>query len=53
MKVKVRGIHMVYVNKFWATYRKDEFYIELRLEGPETEEKSARFTPLQGKLRYC
>jgi len=42
---------MVYVNKFWATYRKDEFYIELRLEGPETEEKVGEIytTPRQAK----
>jgi hypothetical protein len=40
---------MVYVNKFWVTYRKEEFYIELKLEGPDKEEKIGEiYTPPKG-----
>ena len=39
-------IYMVYVNRYYVTYRKEEFYIELRLEGPDKEEKIGEiYTP--------
>lgn len=28
---------MVYANSYWVTYRKEEFYIKLKLVGPDKE----------------
>ena len=51
MHIGLLVIYMVYVNKYWVTYRKEEFYIELKLEGPDKEEKIGEIytTPRQAK----
>lgn len=43
---------MVYVNKFWITYRYEEFYIKLIRESPEEERGVGELfvTPRQAKM---
>lgn len=43
---------MTYVNKFWATYRFEEFYIELIRENPEGEKSIGEIfmTPKAAKM---
>lgn len=43
---------MVYVNKYWATWREGEVYIKLSLEGPEKETEVGEIytTPKNAKI---